>query len=349
MIVLNCWTTTGVLRSEQTIHTFSPDSPDIRTDARHLLLSSKLLNEITSHILHSRAVFDIRNEGDLKRFVTTASETTLGQMKHVSIRLYDDDGDSPSPESDSEIRVMAGFNLLSKLPSELRSLRFSPPHDMPFYVASFSSNPLLIEQLKRFSSLQDLDLNFHDSWLNLDLISSAGYRPNIFWNLKDNALLPSMFPLLRRLRFEGCINDITGPEDLRRALSQDQLPSLQTLIVDSLLYQGVRAGRSVFTPEVISGMKPLVEFTWICYNFGEKPRRTMGWQDGPLGRPHLEALSERHGKTLRRLSINYTGCRSERDVRYIPDKQGFERLLEGFDDLKNVSIISPPIIIEISK
>lgn len=71
------------------------------------------------------------------------------------------------------------------------------------------------------------------------------------------------------------------------AFSQQQLPSLQSLVLDRLLYQGARP--PVFVPEVIIHMNPLREFSWLNYNFAVQPHR------GRLGDPHELPM----GNTLR--------------------------------------------------
>lgn len=347
--VLDCQATTNVLKAEQYIHPFNHKPASRRTNARHLLLSSKTLNQVTSYIIHSRVIFYIPNDDIFKRFTTTAGTTTLNQIRHAEICLYNNDDVSPPPDSELGKHIAIGTDLLSKLPAELRSLCLVPPyHNIPYYVTSHRCHPLLVEQLKRFSSLQDLHLDFFNSWLDLSMFSSTKYRTHAYQPQNDPSPLPSMFPNLRRLHIEGCINYITGPADMARALSQGQLPSLQVLIVEALLYDAGFHGAPVFAPEAISGMNPLIEFTWILYDHGSKMRRTDAEPDPPMVKGHLEALRERHGKTLQKLSMNYTGHRQV-NLTDVPDKEDFETFLKGFDTLTGVSIICPQKGIDISR
>ncbi|KAK2767642.1 hypothetical protein FQN54_003800 [Arachnomyces sp. PD_36] len=313
----------------KTLYLFSSESPRIKKHAHRLLLSSKLLNQVTSYILYSRSVLYFPTKKVVDRFVATAGESTLRQIRHISIEFHEDRRSYPRPplEPGPGANVATITKLLSKLSSDLVSIRLLPPYyECPYDENRLWSHPALVEQLKRFSSLQDLHLDFEPRWLNLDLISLSTYRSRAPEPVVDPVPLPPMFPCLRHLHLTGCLNNETGPEDLRLALSQDQLPSLQVLVIDTLCSEGGKRGDPIFTPEAIAGMNPLVEFSWTWQH------RSGLWEAAGsprehLGRSHLKALHERHRQTLRALHLNYIYCDDFEDV---PDREEFRKYLGGF-------------------
>lgn len=133
------------------------------------------------------------------------------------------------------------------------------------------------------------------------------------WFMNEPApvpLPPPVFPLLRHLYLNGCLTSDITPGHMAFALSSQQLPWLRFLFVDGLLLDALEP---VFVPEVLAGMNSLEEFHWVNYDFDTGLRRTLGEPHDPPGREHLESLEERHGESLRVLSLNYTGWRGRHD------------------------------------
>ncbi|KAB8217176.1 hypothetical protein BDV33DRAFT_206703 [Aspergillus novoparasiticus] len=280
-----------------------------------LILSCKTLCTITHAIILSHVQFWSPHHWRVDSLLKSLDQANLlPKSRHVAIKLdsddddtwdgkgqsYEDDGRSDQPVSNTQA-------LLERLPDGLLTLSLATKleEDYSSYIYVGRIQPAFQQRLEKFRNLRHLELDFTSSWLSLNLWCAK--RPVSMTSLpKSAAPPPPMFPNLQHLYLNGCLSEDLGPEDLIFAFFRQQLPSLQSLVLDRLLYQG--GGPPVFVPEVIIHMNPLREFSWLDYNFAVQPHR------GRLGDPHdlpmrrhLEALKQQHGETLELLTLNYNG------------------------------------------
>ncbi|PIG83681.1 hypothetical protein AARAC_011088 [Aspergillus arachidicola] len=274
-----------------------PPGQSVSRTALPLILSCKTLCTITHAIILSHVQFWSPHHWRRDALLKSLDQASLlPKLRHVAIKLGNDDDNT-----------WDGKGTLERLPDGLLTLslatRFEEDYASYIYVGRIQ--PAFQQRLEKFRNLRHLELDFTSSWLSLNLWCAK--RPVSMTSLpKSAAPPPPMFPNLQHLYLNGCLSEDLGPEDLIFAFSRQQLPSLQSLVLDRLLYQG--AGPPVFVPEAIIHMNPLREFSWLNYNFAVQPHR------GRLGDPHelpmrghLEALKQQHGATLELLTLNYNG------------------------------------------
>ncbi|KAL4890062.1 hypothetical protein BDV59DRAFT_204661 [Aspergillus ambiguus] len=206
------------------------------------------------------------------------------------------------------------MDLLERLSKELQTLALLGPHDDSLeYTNYHKTHPALLRALNTFPGLRHLELEFYDHWLHVSMFCavprvSRPWAIDPIWKDSDGVPPPPLFPNLQHLYLNGCLAHWLLPEDLILAFSQQQLPSLKSLVIDRLLYKD--DGGTVFVPEVFRRMNRLSEFNWVNYDFETNVTHTKGGPHAPLMREHLDALKERHGETLQLLSLNYTGLNS---------------------------------------
>ncbi|KAE8132714.1 hypothetical protein BDV38DRAFT_287433 [Aspergillus pseudotamarii] len=237
----------------------------------------------------------------------------LPRLRHVAINLdgnssntWDGKGQTDGDDGCSDQLVANGSALLERLPDDLLSLSLTTQDDGDYssYIYFGRIHPAFQQSLARLRNLHRLELDFYNQWLSLNLWCA---KPPVSMTFlaKDVALPPPMFPNLRHLYLTGCLSGSVTSEDVIVAFSQQQLPSLQSLVIDRLLYED--EGPPVFVPEVIMHMNPLREFSWLNYDFGIEIRRSLGDPHDLPMRGHLEALKGHHGVTLELLTLNYNG------------------------------------------
>lgn len=172
----------------------------------------------------------------------------------------------------------------------------------------FSENTAqeLIEGLDRFSSLEELTVGVKSGTINLE------YFSHISPNLTDMDDIGGKFQNLQRLTLSGVFEaDITA-EMVTRALSEQQLPALKSLILDSVAVRerpGYVASMNDFIilPEAIMGMKPLHEFIYTNTEMCKCCTGDRHVKYFPFTVGHWHALRKRHMPTLRVLDMNYYG------------------------------------------
>ncbi|KAE8330426.1 hypothetical protein BDV39DRAFT_202227 [Aspergillus sergii] len=282
--------------------------------ALSLILSCKTLRTITHTIILSHVQFwsphDRRTDWLLK---SLGKGNLLPRLRHVAINLDSNSdntwaGKGQSYENDerSDQPMATGPALLERLPNNLVTLSLTAHDDGDYssYIYFGRIHPDFQQRLKRLRNLRRLELDFYNHWLSPNLWCAKPSFSMAFL-AKDVALPPPMFPNLQHLYLNGCLSGSVGPEDLIVAFSQQQLPSLQSLVIDRLLCED--EGPAVFVPEVIMHMNPLREFSWLNYDFGIEIRRSLGNPHDLPMRGHLEALKQQHGRTLELLKLNYNG------------------------------------------
>ncbi|KAE8357823.1 hypothetical protein BDV27DRAFT_138640 [Aspergillus caelatus] len=291
-----------------------PPGRMVSRTALPLILSCRTLRTITHAIILSHVQFWSPNNRQTDWLLTSLDKgSLLSRLRHVAINLdgnssntWDGKGQTYGDDECSYQLVANGSALLERLPDDLSSLSLTTQDDGDYssYIYFGRIHPAFQQSLARLRNLRHLELDFYNQWLSLNLWCA---KPPVSMTFlaKDVALPPPMFPNLRHLYLTGCLSESVTSEDVIVAFSQQQLPSLQSLVIDRLLYED--EGPPVFVPEVIKHMNPLREFSWLNYDFGIEIRRSLGDPHDLPMREHLEALKRHHGVTLELLTLNYNG------------------------------------------
>lgn len=239
-------------------------------------------------------------------------EHQLKGVRNVRLALYSDD--DYEHEHDTEVQgggntlaeevIEEATDLMARLPSKLRRLQLEMSyHPWPFFSGRRETHRKLRWALDRFHGLEELDLNCYTHWLHIDMFTNmVAWRYSEFRLDGEGVPTPPLpkFQSLRHLRLEGCLTEMLSPRGFQEALSESQLPQLESLSLVGLLTDP-DSDPMVFAPEALETMHPLREFQWIKY---EGIRRTLGDPHPPLKKKHLDALKARHGQTLQRLKID---------------------------------------------
>ncbi|KAE8155853.1 hypothetical protein BDV40DRAFT_306622 [Aspergillus tamarii] len=275
-----------------------------------LILSCRTLRTITHAVIFSNVQFWSPNNRQTDWLLTSLDKgSLLTRLRHVAINLdgnssitWDDKGQTYGADERSDQLVAKGSELLERLPDDLVSLSLTAQDDGDYspYIYFGRIHPAFQQSLARLRNLRHLELDFYYQWLSLNLWC-AKPPASMTFSAKDVALPPPMFPNLRHLYLNGCLSGSVTSEDVIVAFSQQQLPSLQSLVIDRLLYED----EGVFVPEVIMHMNPLREFSWLNYDFRIDIRRSLGNPHELPMKGHLEALKHHHGTTLELLTLNY--------------------------------------------
>ncbi|KAK2760214.1 hypothetical protein FQN54_002281 [Arachnomyces sp. PD_36] len=356
---------TSALRYNRTFHledslTAKKKGPTRRrsggsSTAMSLLLSSRLLSTLTRGILLRRGVFSPRSGEAMEEFLGLIGEDAFQLVKHVNWTVYMiEPPDSDICASNVLGRGELTADIVERLPSKLNlhSLRLRPQEGAQlvnensiFSGVGSMFCPEPTDAFKRFRDLRELELDF-PMYAHFEIFWAGSLSGGGGLGLEAPSNGPA-FPALRRLLLRGRSNTNLFEARIIQAFSEGQLPSLQTLqihgVVGRYSPEGERASR--IPPELLRAVHPLSEFEWIgfrCPDFCVEGKHTL---QGRLSRAHLEALKERHGETLRSLTIDYGTCGC---AHYCPPEFDFtkEELMEfllKLPALEWVSIKAPQI------
>lgn len=277
-----------------------------------LLLFSQTISALTRQLLYHRAVFHALRDVSMEGFMDLIGEDNSQLLSNVDLTFRFDQyfvGMKPvdpmilygTQQAFSETMLERSIALMERLSSDLYSFRLQSPSFTPPTITPFPSK--LVEAFQRFSNLRELELVFFENRLFLDIFWTTPSPPS------DNLGPRPIFPFLRRLHLRGRLGLFVSEAHLTRALSEEQLPSLQILQIRDLTSEVTDlVDKPRFTPEVLLAIRPLSEFEWTSRDNDTDFCGKSDFLHEPPSEFHLDALESRHGKTLRILTIHYKNC-----------------------------------------
>lgn len=272
-----------------------------------LLLTSQRIKALTDRVVYLRMAFWLDSSDALKYFFIALGDENVQRVRNIGVNIYNETETGYLSRGAEDV-IKTGISLLERLPSRLRSLSLEPPARPVPDVEVRDHSKQFAAALSRLSELRKLKLSFGSEFLHLDTFCNAA--PSfVDCGIDPNITVPSspMFPALRYLFLSGRIADTVKPVHFAKALSEEQLPSIEVLVIHNLSFKvvGMSTEEWAFSPEAILGMHPLHIFAWHNHDYVNDEKNPLV-NIPPPTRSHLQALCERHGGTLESVEVYHT-------------------------------------------